>query len=212
MPDQPQLTVRVLDGQGDPLPRFQPSVEYIGTFWRPLWRTEQAIEFEYLFNSSGGITLHIPAGFKTDFASVPRFLWSIYPPQSIYNVPALFHDRLCVSNCDRTLADEIFRVLLDETPGLESVSALVKSPMYRAVRTYGLAKKWWQRLKACWLYVAAFVAAAALLASVSRGEESMSQQVQLLGIAPCLLTTWQRCQVGAWRAWKPPAVWRCGGE
>jgi len=34
----------------------------------------------------------IPAGFVTDFASVPRFLWSFVPPIGKFNLAALVHD------------------------------------------------------------------------------------------------------------------------
>jgi hypothetical protein len=38
----------------------------------------------------------IPAGFVTDFASIPRFLWSIYPPTGRYQEAAVVHDWLYV--------------------------------------------------------------------------------------------------------------------
>ena len=35
--------------------------------------------FEYGAKAKGaGITVHVPKGFKTDFASVPKILWSIF--------------------------------------------------------------------------------------------------------------------------------------
>ncbi len=38
--------------------------------------------------------IEVPAGFVTDFASIPRFLWAIIPPRGRYNRPAIVHDFL----------------------------------------------------------------------------------------------------------------------
>jgi hypothetical protein len=47
-------------------------------------------EFDYYDDS--GITYKVPAGFKTDFASVPRIFWSIIPPYGRYGKAAVLHD------------------------------------------------------------------------------------------------------------------------
>ena len=39
-------------------------------------------------------TVIVPAGFKTDFASVPRALWNILPPVGKYDAGAVCHDLL----------------------------------------------------------------------------------------------------------------------
>ena len=50
-------------------------LEYLdGRNWRLI------TEFDYTTNVGKLGTLHIPAGTLTDFASVPKFLWNIYPP------------------------------------------------------------------------------------------------------------------------------------
>lgn len=41
-----------------------------------------------------GWVLEVPAGFVTDFASIPRALWTIIPPRGRYNRPAIIHDFL----------------------------------------------------------------------------------------------------------------------
>lgn len=38
----------------------------------------------------------VPEGFITDFASIPRFLWSIYPPTGRYQEAAVIHDWLYI--------------------------------------------------------------------------------------------------------------------
>lgn len=39
-----------------------------------------------------GEWLIVPKGFITDFASIPRVFWNIYPPTGIYMPAALLHD------------------------------------------------------------------------------------------------------------------------
>lgn len=40
----------------------------------------------------------VPKGFKTDFASVPRICWSVFPPYGRYAKAAVVHDFLCEVN------------------------------------------------------------------------------------------------------------------
>lgn len=47
---------------------------------------------EYL--TEDGWRIAVPAGFITDFASIPRVLWSLIPPRGRYNRPAIIHDYL----------------------------------------------------------------------------------------------------------------------
>jgi len=51
---------------------------------------------EPLVYQSDGLrtTLTIPAGFKTDFASIPRVLWNILAPVGSYDRAAVVHDLL----------------------------------------------------------------------------------------------------------------------
>jgi hypothetical protein len=61
-----------------------------------------------------GWPLIIPAGFLTDGASVPRFLWPIFPPFGRYNKASLLHDylyhfgRICSTRVTRKQADDLF--------------------------------------------------------------------------------------------------------
>ena len=82
-----------------------------------------------------GIT--VPEGFVTDFASVPRHLWSIYPPTGRYTKAAVLHDFLYSKeshlSLDRKQSDEIF---LDGMKAL-GVKRSVRYPMYWGVRIGG---------------------------------------------------------------------------
>lgn len=52
----------------------------------------------------------VPAGFETDFASIPRFFWRIWPPWGPWTPAAIMHDRLYTTHaCSRREADRRFR-------------------------------------------------------------------------------------------------------
>ena len=49
-------------------------------------------ELEYV--ASDGFVYKIPVGFKTDFASIPRFLWNIIAPIGKHTNASILHDYL----------------------------------------------------------------------------------------------------------------------
>ena len=76
----------------------------------------------------------VPAGFETDYASVPRLLWIIFPPSGTHNKAAVIHDYLYKSKaCSRFLADALFREAMREV-GVHAARAWF---MWLAVRTCG---------------------------------------------------------------------------
>ena len=58
----------------------------------------------------------VPTNFITDLATIPKFLWSVYPPAGYYQHAAILHDYLYTLHhmgedaCDRKEADRRFRV------------------------------------------------------------------------------------------------------
>ena len=57
----------------------------------------------------------VPKGFTTDFASIPRFFWRIWPPWGPWTPAAIMHDRLYeVQRCTREEADRRFRGAMKE--------------------------------------------------------------------------------------------------
>lgn len=49
--------------------------------------------FTYEIGALGsGRIISVPAGFTTDFASVPQIFWNILPPWGAYGKPAVLHD------------------------------------------------------------------------------------------------------------------------
>lgn len=82
-----------------------------------------------------GVT--VPEGFITDFASVPRILWSIFPPIGLYTKAAVMHDYLYKSGYSigdkRKFCDKMF---LEGMRALE-VGWVVRYCMYIGVRIGG---------------------------------------------------------------------------
>lgn len=64
--------------------------------------------------AGGGVLIHVPAGYVTDFASVPRMFWRVFPPTGRYNRAAIVHDYLYTNAtaCSRFFADGLFRELM----------------------------------------------------------------------------------------------------
>lgn len=52
-------------------------------------------KFEYYRETDKNIIITIPESFTTDFASIPRIFWSIFPPFGKYTKAAVLHDFLC---------------------------------------------------------------------------------------------------------------------
>jgi len=68
--------------------------------------------------ANGKSVIEVVRGFKTDFASIPRFLWAIFPPDAgDTRRAATLHDFLyCQPHCGftRAQADGLFRIALKE--------------------------------------------------------------------------------------------------
>lgn len=59
------------------------------------WKVTQ--EFDYLVDyENKDTTIRVPAGFVTDFASIPRAFWVVFPPTGKYGKAAVVHDYLYV--------------------------------------------------------------------------------------------------------------------
>jgi hypothetical protein len=78
--------------------------------------------------------IRVPAGFITDFASVPRLLWWLLPPWGQYGKAAVVHDFLYqLKPWSRKRCDEIFL----EGMCVLGVSWQTRTTMYTAVRMFG---------------------------------------------------------------------------
>lgn len=82
-------------------------------------------------------TFTVPQSFTTDFASVPRILWPLFPPYGRHTRAAVLHDWLYMQRrTSRADADGIFRRVMRE----EGVPAWRRWAMYGAVRALGWTK------------------------------------------------------------------------
>ena len=78
--------------------------------------------------------LNLPAGFKTDFASVPRAFWRILPPWGEYMLATVAHDFMYADGrWGRKAADRVFLHMMKRL-GVEPWKRRV---MYLAVRWFG---------------------------------------------------------------------------
>lgn len=85
----------------------------------------------------------IPAGFVTDYASIPRPLWSIYSPHDQYSRAAIVHDYLYWSQlCTRTQSDNLFMIAMKES----EVPETTRNKVYWGVRAGG-ESPWSQNTK-----------------------------------------------------------------
>ena len=89
-------------------------------------------EFNYYDNE--GVNYKVPAGFKTDFASVPRILWSIFPPYGRYGKASVLHDYFYRTNSvSKEKADIEFRNAMN----ILHVQKWKINILYKAVSWFG---------------------------------------------------------------------------
>ena len=83
------------------------------------------------------LTIKVPKGFKTDFASIPRVFYNIITPIGKHTQPAILHDYLYSEGAKlgytRKNADVIFREAMLEC----GVNPFTAGLMYYAVRLFG---------------------------------------------------------------------------
>jgi hypothetical protein len=91
-----------------------------------------------------GREIHVPAGFPTDFASIPRLLQNIIQVNGRHRPAAVVHDYLCTlvdsgtPGLTQGMADKVFR----EAMWCLDVDFVESSIMYRMVRRYQKIKSW----------------------------------------------------------------------
>jgi hypothetical protein len=114
-------------------------VESKGKFWV----LKRAFLFYYLDTTGKIVSLVVPVDFTTDFLSVPRILYLVFPPIGMYNKAAIVHDYLYSKQCQirvsRLDADKFFLQALE----ILKVSKPRRLIMYYAVRLFG--KKYFKK-------------------------------------------------------------------
>ena len=109
---------------------------HVGRFVDPMYFLLDPIGWKPNFDQSGYGPVTVPAGFVTDFASVPRLFWSLFRPDGRYAYAAVIHDYLYwTQTTSKTIADNIFRFGMEEL----GVGALTITALYEAVDLAGTA-------------------------------------------------------------------------
>ena len=76
----------------------------------------------------------VPAGFVTDFASIPRVFWSALRPDGLYTYPAIVHDYLYWEQVvSREAADTVFKFGMEDF----RIGSATIAAVYNAVRAFG---------------------------------------------------------------------------
>lgn len=97
------------------------------------WKLMEPFDYS-IGDLSSGWKIEVPAGFVTDFASVPRILWNILPPTGKYGKAAVLHDWLYHrQEYTRAFTDSIFAEAMDAL----GVPAITRGAMYLGVRIGG---------------------------------------------------------------------------
>ena len=91
----------------------------------------------------GNYDIVVPQGLVTDFASVPRFLWSILPPIGKFSKASVIHDYLYIRQVgSRKWADKVFR----EAMLVNKTNKTLVWLYYYGVRWFGWYAWWkWKR-------------------------------------------------------------------
>jgi hypothetical protein len=92
---------------------------------------------------ASGMVIVVPAGFVTDFASTPWFLWTGLPPRGQYSKAAIVHDYLYwTQDCSPAQADNIFSIAMQES----NVDGAERFVIFQGVRMFG-EKAWEENRK-----------------------------------------------------------------
>ena len=117
---------------------------YLSRFIDPIYFLTKPIEWHA--NDGSQDPVAVPAGFVTDFASIPQVFWSALRPDGDYAQAAVVHDYLYwTQGRSRALSDAVFRSAMVDL----EVSPAVVTTLFEAVHLFG-AGAWAEnaRLKA----------------------------------------------------------------
>lgn len=87
-----------------------------------------------VYQTHAGDVITVPAGFETDFASIPRALWSLFPPAGPWGPAAVIHDFLYRTGLvPRAECDRLFREASEDL----GVPAWIRWTMWTTLRAAG---------------------------------------------------------------------------
>jgi hypothetical protein len=111
-------------------------------FWTPLvvekveartWRVAKDLVYASAVEGAPPSIL-VPEGTETDFASVPRGLWNLFPPDGTYTAAAVVHDCLYrEAVVPRSVADAVFL----EAMRVAGTGRFTRVTIWASVRLFG---------------------------------------------------------------------------
>lgn len=106
-----------------------------------LWKGgKRPYEMQAPYRYSSHLTnelITVPAGYRTDFASVPRFFWRILPPHGEYVPASVVHDWLCALRGETGIDSKTTHKVFLEAMEILCVPAWKRWTMYQAVKWFG---------------------------------------------------------------------------
>ena len=92
-------------------PMFPPTVSPFAD--QTTWLLTRPFRYQILDTN---LVIDVPAGFVTDFASIPRPLWTLASPHGFYSRASIIHDFLYWDQrCTREQADRIMLIAMQES-------------------------------------------------------------------------------------------------
>lgn len=95
------------------------------------------LEKVLVYTTESGLVIKVPKGFDTNFASIPKALWSLFPPLGKYTQASILHDYLYAEGrpkgYSRKYADDIFY----EAMRSSHVNIFSAKLIYWCVRVFG---------------------------------------------------------------------------
>ena len=93
-------------------------------------------DFTYYRTSNKQHIFKVEKGFITDFASIPRIFWSIYPPFGRYTKSAVLHDRLCVAFLNNETWYDVMDMQVDSKEDKEELLKQLPELQLRVTRKF----------------------------------------------------------------------------
>lgn len=115
----------------------------LGLFMDELWvcpnkdgATWRVVHHAFRYQCADETIITVPPGFVTDFASVPRGVWNMFPPWASYGWAAVIHDWLYKSQTTtKAVADLIFLEAME----MLGVPLTTRQILYHTVQFAGAA-------------------------------------------------------------------------
>lgn len=119
-------------------------VRYVGEQnKKAIWEIQESFVY-YIGSPNSEEYIEVPVGFITDFASIPKSLWNIFPPSGKYIKASVIHDYLTnnkgkvkIKEKERYFSKKEVDDIFYEAMGVLGVSYIVKKMVYFSVRLFG---------------------------------------------------------------------------